>query len=58
MKLEKGVDLLKANKNEFGHFVQITDTWLLQHGNKLKDMFVRSDESGDGVINYDEMKSG
>lgn len=58
VKLEKGVDLLKASKNKYEHFVQIADTWLIQHGAKVKGRFIKMANNTDGVATYDELKSG
>lgn len=58
IKLEKGVELLKANKLKYDHFVQLADSWLLQNGRKLRELMMRVDMAQDEVVSYDEIKSG
>ena len=58
IKLEKGVELLKADKLKYDHFVQIADSWLLQNGRNLRELMMRVDMAQDEVVSYDEIKSG
>lgn len=58
LKLEKGVDALKANKYRYEHFIQVADTWLCLNGHKITAMLRHLDVSGDEVVSYEEFKSG
>lgn len=58
MKLEKGAENLQKEKHMFEHFVQVADTWLQQNGSQLIRLLETIDSQGEGVVSYDELKSG
>lgn len=57
-KLEKAADKLKANKIFFIPFVNRMDRWLVVNARLAIDLFKKYDQADEGIINYDEFKSG
>jgi len=58
LKLEKGSDLLKANKYNYEHFVETADAWMIKYGTRCTELIKVFDAASDGIVSYDEFKSG
>lgn len=57
-KLEKSIDKLKANDDFYDGFVTRMHKWLIDKADIAMDMFQRIDSDGEGLLTYDEFKSG
>jgi Ca2+-binding EF-hand superfamily protein len=56
--LEKRCEEIKASGETFEHFVDRMDRWLEKNCQKAVDLFRRYDVHQEGVLTYEEFKSG
>ncbi len=57
-KLEKSSDTLRKSGAPFFEFMDRMDRWLLKNANKAIELYRRFDQTGEGMVTYDEFKAG
>ena len=58
LKLEKDCEKMRAEKDKFHDFINRMDSWLVSHCRELRRYFMQFDEEGEGILTYDDFKSG
>ena len=56
--MEKKTDKYKTEKEKYLPFLKRIDSWLVNNSRLAMSLFQKYDASDDGVITYDELKSG
>ncbi|XP_033626909.1 uncharacterized protein LOC117289753 [Asterias rubens] len=57
-KLEKACDLMTSKTDLYQNFLDRMDRWIACNKHKAVELFKRFDLNGDGVLTFDEFKSG
>lgn len=57
-KLEKACDKIRAEKAHFHDFINRMDSWLVKNHKNIARYFRRFDEDGEGILTYEDFKSG
>ncbi|XP_022103410.1 uncharacterized protein LOC110986092 isoform X3 [Acanthaster planci] len=57
-KLEKACELMTSQTDLYQNFLDRMDRWIVANKHKAVELFKRFDRNGDGVLTYDEFKSG
>ncbi|KAK6174692.1 hypothetical protein SNE40_017922 [Patella caerulea] len=57
-KLEKATQKIKDDEESFYHLINRMDQWLRSMAPRAIELFKMIDTSGDGILSYDEFKSG
>ena len=57
-KFEKACDKIRADKIQFHDFINRMDSWLVKNHKNIARYFRRFDEDGEGILTYEDFKSG
>ncbi|XP_072169379.1 uncharacterized protein [Diadema setosum] len=58
LKLDKACALITDQQDVYQNFLDRMERWMFAHKLKARELYLRFDKNGDGVLSYDEFKAG